>query len=65
MPPDVAGLTPREREIVEALALGCQYKEIADRLGIGISTVRTHLQHVYEKLQVGNRTEAVVKFLGR
>jgi DNA-binding NarL/FixJ family response regulator len=62
---DAASLTPREREIVEALALGCQYKEIADRLGIGISTVRTHLQHIYEKLQVSNRTEAVVKFLGR
>ncbi len=63
--PDAAQLTPREREIVEALALGCQYKEIADRFGIGISTVRTHLQHIYEKLRVNNRTEAVVKFLGR
>ncbi|HTH46662.1 MAG TPA: response regulator transcription factor [Candidatus Limnocylindria bacterium] len=58
-------LTPREREIVEALAQGCPYKEIADRCGISLSTVRTHLQRVYEKLQVNNRTEAVVKFLGR
>lgn len=62
--PESASLTPREREIVEALAQGCQYKEIADRLEISISTVRTHLQRIYEKLQVGNRTEAVVKFLG-
>jgi DNA-binding NarL/FixJ family response regulator len=58
-------LTPREQEIVGALAQGCSYKEIADRCGISLSTVRTHLQHIYEKLQVNNRTEAVVKFLGR
>ena len=58
-------LTPREREIVEALAQGCPYKEIADRCSISLSTVRTHLQRIYEKLQVNNRTEAVVKFLGR
>ena len=63
--PATAQLTPREREIVEALAQGHAYKEIADRLAIGISTVRTHLQRIYEKLQVNNRTEAVVKFLGR
>lgn len=62
--PEPVRLTPREREIVEALARGCPYKEIADRCGISLSTVRTHLQHIYEKLQVDNRTEAVVKFLG-
>ncbi len=62
---EAASLSPREREIVEALAEGSQYKEIADRLGIGISTVRTHLQRIYEKLRVNNRTEAVVKYLGR
>lgn len=60
-----ANLTPREREILEALAQGFLYKEIAERLGIGITTVRTHLKSIYEKLQVNNRTEAVVKFLGR
>lgn len=58
-------LSPREREIVEALSQGDSYKEIADRLGISITTVRTHLQRIYEKLQVNNRTEAVVRFLGR
>lgn len=62
-PPQIS-LTPREREIVEALAEGCQYKEIADRHRISLSTVRTHLQHIYGKLQVNNRTEAVVRFLG-
>ncbi len=63
--PEPARLTPREREIVEALAQGCSYKEIADRCGISLSTVRTHLQRIYEKLRVDNRTEAVVRFLGR
>ena len=41
------------------------YKEIADQLGITLSTVRAHLHTVYEKLHVQSRTEAVVKFLGR
>lgn len=58
-------LTPREREIVEALARGLLYKEIADQLGIGHSTVRSHLKSIYEKLQVQNRTEAAMKVLGR
>ncbi len=61
----VAQLTPREREIIESLAKGFLYKEIGEQLGISITTVRTHLRSIYEKLQVQNRTEAVVKFLGR
>jgi len=58
-------LTPREHEILGLLAKGYLYKEIADQLGISISTVRAHLHTVYEKLHVQSRTEAVVKFLGR
>jgi len=58
-------LTPREEEILGLLAKGCFDKEIADRLGISVSTVRAHLRHIYEKLHVQSRTEAVVKFLGR
>jgi DNA-binding NarL/FixJ family response regulator len=61
---DAVNLTAREREIVEGLAEGLLYKEIGEKLGIGISTVRTHLQNIYGKLQAKNRTEAVVKFLG-
>ena len=57
-------LSPREREIVEALAKGYLVKEIADRLQISIETVKTHLKKIYEKLHVRSRTEAVVKFLG-
>ena len=52
-------LSPREREILELLAQGRLYKEIADALGIGYGTLRTHLHRIYEKLHARNRTEAV------
>jgi DNA-binding NarL/FixJ family response regulator len=58
-------LTKREQEILALLAKGYLYKEIADQLGITLSTVRAHLHTVYEKLHVQSRTEAVVKYLGR
>jgi DNA-binding NarL/FixJ family response regulator len=57
-------LTKREQEILALLAKGFLYKEIADQLGITLSTVRAHLHAVYEKLHVQSRTQAVVKFLG-
>jgi len=62
---DVERLTKREQEILALLAKGYLYKEIADQLGITLSTVRAHLHTVYEKLHVQSRTQAVVKFLGR
>jgi DNA-binding NarL/FixJ family response regulator len=62
---DVEKLTKREHEILALLAKGYLYKEIADQLGITLSTVRAHLHTVYEKLHVQSRTEAVVKFLGQ
>jgi DNA-binding NarL/FixJ family response regulator len=61
---DMEQLTKREYEILALLAKGFLYKEIADQLGISLSTVRAHLHTVYEKLHVQSRTEAVVKFLG-
>lgn len=61
---DVDQLTAREKEILALLAQGFLYKEIADQLGITLSTVRAHLHAVYEKLHVQSRTQAVVKFLG-
>lgn len=61
---EVEQLTKREHEILALLAKGFLYKEIADQLGISLSTVRAHLHTVYEKLHVQSRTEAVVKFLG-
>ena len=62
---EVEKLTKREQEILAHLAKGYLYKEIADQLGITLSTVRAHLHTVYEKLHVQTRTEAVVKFLAR
>ena len=62
--PETALLTPRERELLDLLAKGQRYKEIAEQLGISFDTVRAHLRNIYEKLQVRSRTEAVVKYLG-
>ena len=56
-------LTPRETEILELLAKGQSSKEIAHHLSIGLETVNSHLKHIYEKLHVRSRTEAVIKFL--
>lgn len=58
-------LTRRETEILSELARGSLYKEIADQMNISLDTVRSHLQHIYHKLHVRTRTEAVLKFLGR
>lgn len=56
-------LTPREAEILQLLAEGYLYKEIAEKLSIGNETVRTHVRHIYDKLHVRTRTEAVIKHL--
>jgi DNA-binding NarL/FixJ family response regulator len=56
-------LTPRETEILELLAKGHASKEIAGELSIGVETVNSHLKHIYEKLHVRSRTEAVIKYL--
>ncbi|MDP3148665.1 MAG: response regulator transcription factor [Ignavibacteria bacterium] len=58
-----AALTEREWEILEHLAKGKRYKEIAASLFIGVETVRSHLRNIYEKLQVRSSTEAVLKYL--
>jgi DNA-binding NarL/FixJ family response regulator len=56
-------LTERETEILSFLSKGFANKEIADKLNISVPTVRTHLRHIYEKLHVRSRTEAIVKYL--
>jgi DNA-binding NarL/FixJ family response regulator len=61
--PPEADLSPREREVLEGLAQGFLYKEIAEKLGISYETVHTYIRRIYEKLQVRTRTEAVAKFL--
>lgn len=59
----IEGLTPREEEILGLLAEGYRYREISDQLFISLDTVRTHIRHIYEKMQVRSRTEATVKYL--
>jgi len=52
-------LTGRERDVLELLAGGQRLEGIAERLGIGLETVRTHLQHAAQRLGAANRTQAV------
>jgi DNA-binding NarL/FixJ family response regulator len=54
-------LSRREQEILEWLAKGFRYKEIADKIFLSIDTVRTHVRNIYEKLQVNSRVEALKK----
>jgi ATP/maltotriose-dependent transcriptional regulator MalT len=54
-------LTAREREVMSLVAVGCSNKEIATRLSLSSATVGKHLEHVYDKLEVQNRTAAVAK----
>lgn len=56
-------ISEREIEVLNLLSKGHLYKEIADLLGISLNTVKRHIHHIYEKLQVQNRTEAVLRFL--
>jgi DNA-binding NarL/FixJ family response regulator len=55
-------LSRREREVLEHLARGEAYKQIADKLGISIETLRGYIKTVYQKLHVHSRGEAVAKF---
>jgi DNA-binding NarL/FixJ family response regulator len=60
-PKESENLSPRETEVLELLAKGFIYKEIADQLNIGVATVRTYVQMICEKMHVRNRLEAVAK----
>jgi DNA-binding NarL/FixJ family response regulator len=62
---ELAELSEREQQVLDLLAQGLIYKEIADKLNIGYETVHTYIRRIYEKLQVRTRTEAVAKFLQR
>jgi DNA-binding NarL/FixJ family response regulator len=56
-------LTPQETELLKLMVEGHHYKTAAREMGISINTVSFHLKHVYEKLQVHSKTEAVAKAL--
>jgi len=59
---EVEKLTSREREVLEFLAKGYSNKEIAARLFVSVPAIRWHLTHIYQKLHVQSRTQAVSKF---
>lgn len=61
--PEGASLTAREKEILQLIAKGLTNREAAGVLGLSRATVRTHLEHIYEKLDVTNRVEAVTEGL--
>ena len=56
-------LSPREQMVLDCLSKGLAYKQIADQMGIGVTTIRTYLRRIYEKLHVQSRSEAVAKYL--
>lgn len=62
---ELESLTAREQQVLDHLAKGFLYKEIADAMGISYDTVHTHIRKIYEKLHVRSRTEAVAKRLGQ
>ena len=60
---EVEQLSRREEEILGLLTQGYVAKEIGGKLSISYDTVRSHLKHIYEKLHVRSRTEAVIKYM--
>lgn len=58
LPPDVQ-LSEREKEVLSGLVKGLSYKMIADQCSISIDTVRSHIRHIYEKLHVNSKVQAV------
>ncbi|WP_118952142.1 response regulator [Taibaiella helva] len=55
------GLTPKEKQIVEALTEGLSYKLIADKLSMSMDTVRFHIKNIYRKLHVNSKAEVISK----
>lgn len=56
-------LSPREQQVLELLARGAAYKDIADQLALSIETIRMNVKHIYAKLHVHSRGEAAAKYL--
>lgn len=58
-PTPTARLSDREKEVLGGLVAGWSYKMIADRFSISLDTVRSHIRHIYEKLQVNSKAQAI------
>jgi RNA polymerase sigma factor (sigma-70 family) len=54
-----ASISPREQEVLRLIGAGCSNREIADRLSISESTVKTHVGNIYDKLNVNSRVQAI------
>jgi len=61
---ETENLSAREQEVLDYLAKGYLYKEIAEQLGIGYGTVHTYIERIFKKLHVRSRAQAVAKYLG-
>ena len=62
---DLETLSPRETTVLAMLSNGYLYKEIADSLGLSVTTIDTYVRRIYEKLHVNSRGQAVAKYLKR
>ena len=60
---ETENLTPREQEVIDFLAKGYLYKEIAEQLSISYGTVHTYVERIFKKLHVRSRAQAVAKYL--
>jgi DNA-binding NarL/FixJ family response regulator len=60
---EVVRLSPREKEVLAMLSRGYSNKEIALKLSLSVETIHGYLKHVYEKMHVRSRAEAVAKYL--
>jgi DNA-binding NarL/FixJ family response regulator len=56
-------LTPHELRLLKLLVEGYRYEDVASQMGVSINTVRSHIKHIYGKLQVHSKSEAVAKAL--
>lgn len=58
---ETASLTRRECDVVRLIALGCTYEQVADRLGVSLHTVGSHIKNAYRKLGVRSGAAAVMR----
>jgi DNA-binding NarL/FixJ family response regulator len=63
--PLLESFSNREKEVLQLLSEGYRYKEIADKLFLGVDTVRTYIRNIYSTLQVHSRTDALNKVFGK
>jgi len=60
---EVTSLSTREEEVLVWLTKGYSNKEIGEQLNLSTETIRTHLKHIYDKMHVRSRAEAVARYM--